>query len=38
MDYLRQFVNHLHAAAVSAMTQVEQARKKIYEGRVEGEY
>jgi glutamate/tyrosine decarboxylase-like PLP-dependent enzyme len=29
VDYLRQFVHHLHEAAVSAMQQVEQARKKI---------
>ncbi len=29
VDYLRQFVHHLHGAAVSAMQQVEQARSKI---------
>jgi hypothetical protein len=29
VDYLRQFVHHLHEAAVSAMQQVEQARRKI---------
>jgi hypothetical protein len=29
VDYLRQFVHHLHGSAVSAMQQVEQARSKI---------
>ena len=29
VDYLRQFVHHLHGAAVSAMLQVDQARGKM---------
>jgi hypothetical protein len=31
VDYLRQFVQHLHEAAAGAMQQVEQARRKIYQ-------
>ncbi len=31
VDYLRQFVHHLHGAAVAAMQQVEQARGKMLE-------